>query len=406
MSENISFKVMEKASITAVRGLRAAGVHCGLKKKERDLALICSDYPAAAAGVFTRNLVQAAPVRLCRERIGKPVRAVVVNSGIANSCTGEEGMRNAREMASLAAAALGLSPEEVLVCSTGVIGEQLPMEKIRAGIKQAATALSAEHEGGAAAAEAILTTDTAVKQTAYRAWLPAGSFSLAGMAKGSGMICPDMATMLAFFFTDACISRSLLQRLFREAVNCTFNLITVDGDTSTNDTALILANSAAGVEIVEGEASADLFAALLRQACLDLARKIVRYGEGATKVIELTVEGAPDLASARRLARTVLNSALVKTAFYGEDANWGRIIAALGRAGVDFDPSRVEIYLGDVRVAGAGCAVPFDEAAAKSVLQREEVPVLVRLHAGRHRVTAWGSDLSHDYVSINSNYRS
>ncbi len=393
-------------TITDVQGIRASGIYCGLKKEKRDLALLCSDTEAVAAGVFTRNLVQAAPVVLCRERIGHPVRAIVVNSGNANACTGKEGMRHAREMAQLAGEALGVDPSRVLVCSTGVIGQQLPMEKVRTGVARAAAALTAGREGGRTAAEAILTTDTVPKQAAYRLTLPGGSFHLAGMAKGSGMIAPHMATMLAFLVTDAQISRALLEAYFREAVDGSFNLITVDGDTSTNDSAIILANGASGVEIAAGELSGELFREALQRVCLDLAGAIVRDGEGTTKVIALTIKGAPDREAARVLAMQVLNSSLVKTAFYGEDANWGRLLSALGTGGVHFDPSRVDIYLGPVQVAAAGVGLCFDEDAARAVLSRKEVPVVVDLRAGEAELTAWGSDLSHEYVSINSSYRS
>jgi len=406
MNKALTYLKLDQESITAVRGIKAAGVHCGLKKSSRDLALFYSESPAAAAGVFTQNLVQAAPVLVDRERINNPIRAVVVNSGNANACTGEKGMEDARQMADLAAAQLHLPPEQILVCSTGVIGMPLPMDKIAAGIASAAQSLSGERQAGLDAAAAILTTDTVTKTVVYRGDLPSGSFTLAGTAKGAGMICPNMATMLAFIFTDAAISRPLLNSLFREAVDCTFNAITIDGDTSTNDTALILANGAASVEITEGTPECDLFARLLHQVCQELAVMIVSDGEGVTKVITLEVTGAPDAAAARTLARTVLNSPLVKTAFYGEDANWGRILAALGYAGVPFDPSRVDIAIGPVRVACRGGAIPFDEAEAKAVLQQREIKVTVNLNAGTATATAWGTDLSHDYVSINSSYRS
>ncbi len=394
-------------SITTVPGIRASGIHSGLKKEKEDLALFCSDTEAVAAGVFTRNLVQAAPVLLCRERIGRPVRAIVVNSGNANACTGEEGMRNAREMARLTGEALGITPSQVLVCSTGVIGRQLPMPVVRAGIAHAATALTSGQEGGRAAARAILTTDLFSKEAVYRVDLPGGStFYLAGMAKGAGMIAPDMATMLAFLVTDAQISSTLLGAYFRRAVDNSFNLITVDGDTSTNDSAIILANGVSGLKIVAGELSGELFQEALQRVCLDLAGAIVRDGEGTTKVIALTIKGAPDREAARILAMRVLNSPLVKTSFYGEDANWGRILSALGTAGIQFDPSLVDIYLGSVQVAAAGAEIYFSETAARAVLSRKEIPVVVDLKAGETILTAWGADLSHDYVSINSHYRS
>ncbi len=392
--------------LSVVKGIKSSGINCGLKKDKKDLAIIYSDPPAVAAGVFTRNLVQAAPVKLCRERTGNMIRAIVVNSGIANACTGEIGLNNAYEMAEMAGRKLKVNPEQVMVCSTGVIGQQLPMQKIKTGIRQAAGLLTPESSGALDAAEAILTTDKVIKQIALQLSLPEGTVHLAGVAKGSGMIAPNMATMLAFLVTDARIERDLLQRLFNRAVEGTFNLITVDGDTSTNDTALLLANGAGGVEIREGEESARLFGEALEQVCGQLAYRIVADGEGATKLIALTVSGAPDVASARRLAKAVLNSPLVKTAFYGEDANWGRIMSALGNGGVDFDPEKVDIFLGPVQVAAAGGAIPFDEEDAAEVLKKTSVSVRVDLNGGQADATAWGADLSPEYVRINGNYRS
>lgn len=406
MNEKLTYQKMENPTITAVRGIKAASVHCGLKKKKQDLVLLYSKSVCAAAGVFTRNLVQAAPVKLCRACIGGPIRAVVINSGNANACTGEEGMQNARKMAARTAASLGLDPAQVLVSSTGVIGKQLPMDRVERGIVKAAAALSDNPKAGREAAKGILTTDTVTKEVAYRGSFGGTTFHLAGIAKGSGMICPDMATMLAFLITDLAISRPLLQHLFQEAVDRTFNLITIDGDTSTNDTALLLANGAAGApEVTAGSELCNSFSALLEEACRELAYQIVADAEGITKVITLTLQGAPDPAAARVLARTVLNSLLVKTAFYGEDANWGRILAALGYAGVEFDPSMVDIYLGPLQVAAKGEAVAFRESEARLILQQKEIPVLIDLNAGPYSLTTWGSDLSHNYVSINSSYR-
>ncbi len=407
MNKEIALEKLEGGGITAVRGISAAAVNCGLKKEKDDLALVYSESAAAAAGLFTRNLVQAAPVQLCREVIANPVQAVVVNSGNANACTGAVGLENARKMAAAAAGALGLSPEQVLVCSTGVIGQQLPVEQVTAGLVRAAGSLSTEGSAGRRAAEAILTTDRTTKEAAYRGYYRGVPFHLAGMAKGSGMICPDMATMLAFLYTDLRVSRALLQRLLREAVERSFNLITIDGDTSTNDTVLALANGAAPLEeVVEGSELAKALAEMLVELCQELAYQIVSDGEGATKVITLTVQGAPDAVAARILARAVLNSPLVKTAFYGEDANWGRIMAALGYAGVAFDPGKVDIFLGPLQVAAGGGAVDFSESEARTILQSREIAVRVALNAGPASLTAWGTDLSHEYVSINSHYRS
>ncbi len=407
MNKKIVYEKLSDPSITVVRGIKAAAVGCGLKNKKDDLALVYSESAATAAGVFTRNLVQAAPVKLCREVIGAPVQAVVVNSGNANACTGEEGMENARKMAELAAAPLGLSPEQVLVCSTGVIGQQLPMEQISEGIAGAVQSLSGEAEAGHRAAGAILTTDKVTKEVAYRGYYRGEPFHLAGMAKGSGMICPDMATMLAFLYTDLKVSRPLLQRLVQEAVERSFNLITVDGDMSTNDTVLLLACGAAPIGELEEESElCRVFAEMLGEACRELAYRIVSDGEGVTKVITLTLQGASDTDAAKVLARSVLNSPLVKTAFYGEDANWGRILAALGYAGVAFDPDKVDIFIGPLQVVAKGEAVAFSENEARLILQEKEIAVRVDLHDGPSSVTAWGTDLSHDYVSINSHYRS
>lgn len=400
---------MEKIAggITAVSGFEAAGLGCGLKKNgSKDLALIYSKKPAAAAGVFTRNKYKAPPLILTQKNISNPVRAVIINSGNANACTGERGLRDADETAKMTAEKLGLQKEEILVASTGVIGNYLPMEKISRGIGQIVQRLSPA--GGEAAAQAILTTDTVTKMSACRVQADGGkaSFTLGGMAKGSGMICPDMATMLAFISTDAVIKKEPLQKALRQAVDYTFNLITVDGDTSTNDMVLLLANGFSGVQISEGDPLWDVFCEALFHICRDLAYQIVSDGEGATKVVKLTVKGASDYHTGRVLARKILNSSLVRTAFFGEDANWGRIVTAMGYADVHFIPEKVDIFLGAVQVASAGEGLPFDEAEAKAVLMKREIPVVVDLHLGEEKVTAYGCDLSHEYVSINSAYRS
>lgn len=393
--------------ITAVQGIEAAGVFCGLKKNgEKDLALVYSRQPAVAAAVFTTNRFKAAPLLVTEQHLAGNVRAIVVNSGNANSCTGEQGIADARAMARLTAHRLGLQPEEVLVASTGVIGAYLPMEKIAAGVDEAAALLSAT--GGHTAAQAIMTTDKVVKERAIRftAGEEGRSFVLAGMAKGSGMICPDMATMLAFLATDLEVERELLQEALQHAVAHSFNLISVDGDTSTNDMVLLLAQQGRGPRLDRQSPLWPAFKDALLYTCRDLAYQVVADGEGVTKVIKLTVRGALDYNMGRRLARSVLNSALVKTAFFGEDANWGRIITAMGYAGVDFNPEEVDIYLGNVQVMAAGKGLIFDEVAAKEVLMQREIPVLIDLKLGSHEVTGWGCDLSYEYVSINSAYRS
>ncbi len=398
---------LENRGVTAAKGFQASGVTGGIKKGKKDIAMIYSEKEAAAAGVFTCNLVQAAPVRLCKANLENPIRALVVNSGNANACTGNQGKLDAEEMAGITAAVLNIEPREVMVSSTGVIGVPLPMNKINKGISEAASALGKGAEFDSAAAEAITTTDTVIKQTAYRCSLPEGDFHLAGIAKGSGMICPNMATMLAFLVTDVKIERSLLQELFAGAADQSFNAITVDGDTSTNDTALILANGAVdGVEISAKSENCSLFKEMLFAACKDLALKIVEDGEGLTKVITLKIKGALDEKGARIMARSVLNSPLVKTAFYGEDANWGRILAALGYAGVPFNPELVDIFIGPYQVAANGGSVPFNEKEMKKVLQKRDITVLVDLKKGPAEITSWGTDMSHEYISINSDYRS
>ncbi len=393
--------------ITAVNGIDAAGVHCGLKNNgDKDLALIYSREPAVAAGVFTTNRFKAPPLLVTEQHLAGTVRAIVINSGIANSCTGEQGMADARTMALLTAQKLGLQEEEVLVASTGVIGVYLPMQKITAGVEQAASLLSAA--GGSDAARAIMTTDKVAKESAARFTLEgdARSFVIAGMAKGSGMICPDMATMLAFLATDINVERELLQEALQEAVAHSFNLISVDGDTSTNDMVLLLAQGGSTPQLEKDSPLWPAFKNALLHICRDLAYKVVADGEGVTKVIKLTVRGAVDYAMGRRLARSVLNSTLVKTAFFGEDANWGRIITAMGYAGVDFIPERVDVYLGNVQVMAAGKGLVFNETAAREVLMQQEIPVLIDLKLGTEEVTGWGSDLSYEYVTINSAYRS
>ncbi|MDI3281564.1 MAG: bifunctional glutamate N-acetyltransferase/amino-acid acetyltransferase ArgJ, partial [Bacillota bacterium] len=371
-----------------------------------DLAVLFSRAPAAAAGVFTRNRVQAAPILVSRRHLaGGRARAVVVNAGCANACTGEEGVRDAEEMAALTASHLGLRAEEVLVASTGVIGVRLPMEKIRVGIAQVSRRLSPE--GGQEAALAIMTTDTRPKACAVRVELGGVPVTIGGMAKGSGMIHPQMATMLAFLTTDAAVTQPALDRALRRAVNRTFNRLTVDGDTSTNDAVFLLANGLAGNRpLAEEEPELDRFTAALEAVAGFLARAIARDGEGATCLIEVRVEGAPDEEAAEAVARAVANSNLVKTAVFGRDPNWGRILCAVGYAPAEVDPGRADIYLGPVLVARAGSAHPFNEEEARAALSQEEVLIRIALHQGEASASVWTCDLSYDYVRINASYRS
>jgi glutamate N-acetyltransferase/amino-acid N-acetyltransferase len=393
--------------ITAAKGFLAAGVAAGVKYKDKkDIALIYSQTDAVVAGVYTTNRVKAASLLLTMERAaGGKARAVVVNSGNANSCNGNSGMESARSMTERAASALGIPAETVLVASTGVIGQAMPMERIIPGIDAAVIALA--REGGKDAAESIMTTDTTLKQ--YAASFEAGGkiITIGGMAKGSGMIHPNMATMLCFITTDAAIERQCLEECLRQAADVSFNMVTVDGDTSTNDMVLALANGEAGNDIITGD-SADrrMFGQALTNLCTELAKMVAADGEGATKLIEVKVQHAATEKDARLAARAVAASSLFKAAVFGRDANWGRIICAAGYSGAEFDPERVDIFIGDEKVAGNGAAMEFSEDRAAELLSRDTVSVTIDLKDGDHRATAWGCDLTYEYVRINGDYRS
>ncbi len=402
--ENDYYKKLPQGGVASPQGWNASGVACGIKESGRDLGLLYTELPGTAGGVFTSNLFASPTVKLSRERIANRVHAQVVNSGNANACMGEQGYKDVREMAFLAAEHLRVPEESVLVASTGVIGQALPMENVKAGMARAAGELSPE--GGIDAANAILTTDTAAKQVAMQVEEEGGSYLVGGMAKGAGMICPNMATMLAFLTTDVQIDRELLQPALQHAADQTFNLITVDGDNSTNDMVIVMANGASGIKINREGPAYQRFCSVLQEACRELSYRIVDDGEGVTKVIALRVKGAPDRGTARTVARAILNSVLVKTAFYGEDANWGRIFMALGNAGVDFNPEKVDLFIGAVQVAAQGRGLSFSEEEAAAVLRCREVPVTLDLNMGQEELLAWGTDLSHDYVSINGSYRS
>lgn len=391
--------------VTAPQGFTAAGVVAGVKYDRKDVALVYSEREASAAGVFTTNIVKAAPVLLTMQHIkGGKARAVVVNSGNANACVGPRGMEDARAMAAETAGLLSLPPEQVLVASTGVIGQPLPMDRVLPGIRRAAAQLS--REGGGDAALAIMTTDTVVKEAAVTVSLGGVNVTIGGMAKGSGMIHPNMATMLCFVTTDAAIEPAWLQKALAAAVERTFNMITVDGDTSTNDMVLVLANGAAGNPIIESD---DLdyaaFAGALEALCRKLAVAIAADGEGATRLLEVRVLGAATQRDARLVARAVAASSLVKAAVFGKDANWGRVICAAGYSGASFDPDKVDIYVGDVKVAEKGGGLPFSEEEATKVLSGDRVVFTIDLHDGDSSATAWGCDLSYDYVRINGSYR-
>jgi glutamate N-acetyltransferase/amino-acid N-acetyltransferase len=393
--------------VLAAKGFAASGVACGLKKSgARDVALIAADASVPAAAMFTTNTVAAAPVVLSRAHAaGGSARAVVINAGNANACTGAQGLEGARTMAEATARALGGEPTEVLVCSTGVIGVPLPVETVVAGIDAAASALSPD--GNDAATEAIMTTDTFPKQAAVRFEYEGVTYAVGGMAKGSGMIKPDMATMLAVITTDAPLTPAACDAALRPACAATFNRVTVDGDTSTNDTLILMASGAAGGDpISEDDAAFASVAAAIHRVCEELARMLARDGEGATKLVEVVVTGAACDADAEKAAFSVADSPLVKTALFGNDANWGRVAMAVGKSGAALDPARLAITFAGIEVCRDGGAVPFDEDEAFAALDTTEVTIEVDLGVGVYSATVLTCDLSYEYVRINGEYRS
>lgn len=399
-------------AVTQAQGFQAAGVHVGVKtsnKSKKDIALIYSDTPCAVAGVFTTNNVKAAPVLYDMKITARgKAQAIIANSGNANACTGQQGLKDAETMAAVTASALGIAAEDVLVCSTGVIGHNLPMDRIESGIKKVAGMLG--ENGGRDAAEAILTTDVCRKEMAKTLDIDGVTVTIGGMAKGSGMICPNMATMLCFITTDAAIDGDTLQKALKEAATLSFNQISVDGDMSTNDTCLLLANGKAGnAPIAYGTAAYDQFLGVLREICFYLAKKIARDGEGATHLFEAEVIHAATQEDALKAAKSVVSSDLVKSAVFGKDANWGRIICAVGYSGAAFDQYAVDIKLssdvGEITVAVNGGGLEFDEDYAAKILAEENVKAIIDLKAGEHSGKAWGCDLTYDYVKINADYR-
>ena len=400
--EQGSFQRVE-GGITAAKGYRAGGMHCGIKASRPDLALIVSDSLASAAGVFTTNLVKAAPVLVSQEKIQSgAAQAIIVNSGNANACTGAQGMAHAREMGSLTAQALGIAEEFVLVASTGVIGIPLPMDALRGGIPMLPAALSAD---GASAAEAILTTDAFAKTSAVRLQIKGRVVTIGGMAKGAGMIHPDMATTLGLLTTDAAVPAPVLRRALRQAVDRSFNAISVDGDTSTNDTVFLLANGHAGHQpLLEEDEDFAAFTAALTAVATDLAKLVVKDGEGATKLITIAVRGARTPADARRVMHAVMTSPLVKTAIYGREPNWGRILAAAGRSGASVVPDLVEISIAGVPVVRGGQGLPGELPRAAEAMARSEYEIAVDLHLGDGAAVGWTCDLNEGYVKINAGY--
>ena len=397
------------ARLPLPKGFLTATTRCGLKKAGEDLALIVSETPAVAAAVFTQNLVVAAPVVVSRQHLRhKTHRAIVINSGCANAVTGAEGLANTQRTAQLLAEFFSCDPSEILVCSTGVIGVQLNMTKLEAGLKEATAHLS--RENGTAIvnlANAIMTTDTRPKQASRSFTLGGNRVTISGVAKGAGMIHPNMATLLSFVMTDAAISKKALQTALKHAVNQSFNRVTIDGDTSTNDTLAALANGAAGNALMAKAEGAEFerFTKGLTEVCRALAIEVARDGEGMRKLITIQIKRAPNESMAHRIAETIATSPLVKTAIAGEDANWGRILAAAGRAGVRFDVSKVHIKLGNLFVAKNGRGVPFDEAKALAILKQDAVTITMDLQQGEAEVTEWTCDLTEDYIRINADYR-
>lgn len=403
-------KFIENGSVTSVPGFKASGITCGLKKSGNpDMALVFAEKPANFAGVFTSCVFAAAPVRVCQKKVrsSAAAQAFIINSGNANACTGTSGLANAEKMCALTAAGLNIAPESVLVASTGRIGVQMPMDIIEKGIKLAVSGLAAD--GGNQAAQAIMTTDTVPKAAAVSVEINGKTVTIGAICKGVGMIDPHMtvaphATMICCITTDVKCDNALLEKLLADNADNSFNRITVDGDMSTNDTCVIFANGDSGVTLEENSAAADIFKAALLALMQNLARKQVMDGEGATKFIAIEVDGAPDTESAKRLAEAVANSLLCKTAWFGCDPNWGRIVAALGYAGVKFDPDKVDVFYDDKIVVSKGGDAGTPEKELAQILQNREFTVKVHLNQGKGEYWVWTSDISYEYVKINAEY--
>lgn len=400
-----------RGGVTAPKGFLASGVHVGIRKnrEKKDLALIWSEVPCAAAAVYTTNRVKGQPLIVTQEHLADGrAQAIIANSGNANTCTGEEGIKAARRMAELVAKHLPVKAEDVIVASTGVIGQQLDVSVIEAGMGELVAGLS--RGGSIDAREAIMTTDTMKKEIAVVEEIGGVPVTIGAIAKGSGMIHPNMATMLGFITTDCAITPQMLDKALKFVVRKSFNRVSVDGDTSTNDMVAILANGLAGNPLIDQEGNNfDEFRDALEFVCVELAKMIARDGEGATRLIECTVSGAASEEQAEALAKGIITSNLVKAAMFGADANWGRILCAMGYTRNDFDPDKVDVSFespkGYIEVCKAGAPLPFSEEKAKKILNNQEVEIIVDLHAGDAEVTAWGCDLSYEYVRINGDYR-
>lgn len=396
-----------EGGITAAKGFKASGVVAGIKPKgvKKDCALVLSDRPATVSGLFTQNVMKSPPVYWNIDLVARGAgRGVFLNSGNANAATGEVGHRNVRTTAEAVAQINGTTPEEIAICSTGVIGANLPMDRILKGVEEASGALS-DH-GSLDAATAIMTTDKTAKERALEVSLSSGTVRIGGIAKGSGMLAPNMATMIAVITTDAAVSAPVLQAFTKHAVDVSFNQISVDNDMSTSDTVLVFANGAAGTPEVDAEFDdAQKFSHALTLLCTELAKDLVKDGEGATKFVEVAVTGAENDEDAKKIARSIGLSSLCKTAFYGEDANWGRFACAAGYAGVDFDPNDLQVRLNDVVLCDGGLVTDYQEADAAAIMKEREFQVGIRVGGGPGKAVFWTSDLSHGYVSINADYR-
>ena len=408
---NVQVQPIKDGVITSTPGFQAVGVACGLKPNAAlDLALVYSAEPCVGAAVFTTNLIKAAPVLFDQKVLSERpagLHGVIINSGCANACTGEQGYRDTEETAARIVRMLDIEAGSIMIMSTGVIGARLPMDNVLAGMAEAVDQLSSSADAGHAAARAIMTTDTRPKETAVKIITDEGEYVIAGMAKGSGMIHPNMATMLCVMTSNVRIVPQLAQRALKEAAEQSFNMISVDGDTSTNDTLLFLANGLADMPaIVSAETRAYRdFVKGLSHAAIELAKGIVRDGEGATHFVEITVHGARTREEAKRVAESVAKSLLVKTAIYGQDANWGRIVCAVGYSGVAIDPHSVGVWLGDLEMVRGGAPYDVDERRASDILAQPEISIGIDLNQGNAQVTMWTCDISHRYVDINAHYR-
>ncbi|MCK4368822.1 MAG: bifunctional glutamate N-acetyltransferase/amino-acid acetyltransferase ArgJ [Dehalococcoidales bacterium] len=391
-------ELIPEGNVTSPEGFFAGATSAGINRRAKDkpdLGILFSEASCVATALFTTNRLKAAPVVLSQQRLKQGrAGAVVVNSGCANAFTGEKGLAHAAEMAKLVAEGIGISAEDVLVASTGVIGLPLPMKRIRSGIDQIILSRGGGHE----LARAMMTTDTFAKETAVKVGVGDSEFAIGGVAKGSGMIHPELATLLCFITTDAAVEKDFLQKALKKAVDVSFNMISIDGDTSPSDMVLLMANGLAG------SAPTDAFQQALERVCIYLAKCVARDGEGATKLIEVTVGGALSLAEARLAARTVISSPLVKAAVHGADPNWGRVMAAVGRSGVEVVEAKLELYIGDIPVVKAGAPLPFNKRGLIQLLKGKEVSLSLNLNLGSGKATAWGCDLSEEYVTINSQY--